>query len=196
MLPLVFVILWMGISSADIPLDLVPVIVEAGPGTVSLISGDTMILSCIVRAYPPPTAKIIKLSEDSFNSVDNEDDIELDFDITSNNAEDTLIEVTLTQLASVEDSGWYRCRATNPHGEAHEDYYVEVFENEATFYGTGELVPILPVEINDLLDDLVTDPVTDPASTTPELVTTGPLTTETEASEEVSSPTPYYMRLF
>ena len=36
-----------------------------------------MILSCIVRAYPPPTAKIIKLSEDSFNSVDNEDDIEL-----------------------------------------------------------------------------------------------------------------------
>ena len=29
-----------------------------------------------------------------------------DFDITSNDAEDTLIEVTLTQIASVEDSGW------------------------------------------------------------------------------------------
>ena len=44
MLPLVFATLWMGVSSlgipsADIPLDLVPVIVEAGPDTVSLISG-------------------------------------------------------------------------------------------------------------------------------------------------------------
>ena len=29
-----------------------------------------MFLTCIVKAYPPPTAKIIKLSEDWENSVD------------------------------------------------------------------------------------------------------------------------------
>ena len=34
--------------------------------------GDTMVLSCVVKAYPTPVAKIIKLSEDS-NDTDEDD---------------------------------------------------------------------------------------------------------------------------
>jgi len=203
MLPLLLLALWSVVPvlgfyhsarlSPDIQLDLVPVIVDAGPDTVSLISGDTLILSCIVRAYPPPTAKIIKLSEDSFNSVDDEHDIDLDFDITSNDAEDTLIEVTLTQRAGVQDSGWYRCKATNPHGEAHEDYYVEVFENADKFYGTGEISII-----DDVIDADGDDVTTGLTGGTTETITTVPLTTETEATEAISSDptTPYYMKYF
>jgi len=196
MLPLLFLTLWSGVPalamSPDVQLDLVPVIVEAGPDTVSLISGDTLFLTCIVRAYPPPTAKIIKLSEDSLNSVDGEH-IDLDFDITSNDAEDTLIEVTLTQRASVEDSGWYRCSATNPHGEAHEDYYVEVFENESQFYGIDD--PILS-PVDDVIDDVTTGFVQVTSSTTEEPMTTGPMTTETEGTESTDPTTPYYMKFF
>lgn len=40
-------------------------------------AGDTLVLSCIVRAYPPPTAKIIKLNEDTLNSVDDNHDLDL-----------------------------------------------------------------------------------------------------------------------
>ena len=44
MLPLLFLTLWSGVPalamSPDVQLDLVPVIVEAGPDTVSLISGE------------------------------------------------------------------------------------------------------------------------------------------------------------
>ncbi|KAL5264845.1 hypothetical protein ACHWQZ_G005800 [Mnemiopsis leidyi] len=176
-------------QTANLLVDLVPVIVEAGPGTVSLISGDTLILSCIVRAYPPPTAKIIKLNEDTLNSVDDNHDLDLDLDINTNDPEDTLIEVTLTQRASVEDSGWYRCKATNQHGEAHEDYYVEVFANEDQFYGSGEIGPI--DEVIDLVTDFrTTDFVSSKSQSLP--------TEGTEGTEErtVDPTTPYYMRFF
>ena len=90
----------------------------------------------------------------------------------------------------------YRCSATNPHGETHQDYYVEVFENEEQFYGLGEL-SFIDEAIDDVTDDVTTgfDVVT---GGTREPATTGPLTTETEGTEAVSadSTTPYYMKFF
>jgi len=116
-----------------------PKIIGSSPESVSLITGDTLLLSCIVEAHSPPTAKIIKLNEDSHNSIDDIYDI-LDFDISSNSVEDNLIEVTLTQVVSATDSGWYRCKATNKYGETHADFFVEVFDDNFPFVLDSDLL--------------------------------------------------------
>lgn len=98
----------------------------------------------------------------------------------------------------------YRCKATNPHGEAHQDYYVEVFENEDQFYGIDEQEII---NIGDVTDDVTTGfgqetkrstEIT--RGTTQEPTTTGYQATQTETegteAEGGDATTPYYMKYF
>jgi len=128
--------------------DFVPVIVDSGQSIMTFLSGDTMVLSCVVKAYPTPVAKIIKLSEDS-NDTDEDDqwrllDQELDF--VSNVVGDSIIEVTLTQTVSPSDSGWYRCKTENLHGHAHSDTFVEVLQSFTSEGGFEYITTEAPLE--------------------------------------------------
>jgi len=199
-------------------LDLVPVIVQ-GPEGVTLLPGDEMHLSCLVKAYPPPTAKIMKISPyEELNSLEEftETSLEQDVSLLGNMVEeDSVIEVKVLQIVDSKDSGWYRCLAINDHGQDSRDCYVEVLDPytspQSWEQGSSEprdhdmaRDPPFFSETDELRTEIAPTLVSETAPSYPALVsetTRSPtLVSETESpptqAAVTESQTPYYFKLW